>query len=302
MEYDPAHRRALVLMTFAPLLWSIAGVVTRNLSPELQTQGRFEITFWRSLFAGVFVGGYLLVVRRDFAGSLTRAGMPGLLSGCMWATMFVCFMLALTLTSTANTLIVLAIAPLLTTLLAWAVLKAPISARTWTAVAIAMTGIVWMFAGSLRIESSTSVLGMLIAFGVPLASAVNVVVLKKRGQTVDLIPAVFIGGVISAALMLPLALPSVAQPRDVVLLAVLGFFQLGLPCMLLVVAARRLAATEVALLALLEVLLGPLWAWLGAGEVPTGTTIAGGALVVGALVLNEINSGRARGVAGARPG
>ena len=77
----------------------------------------------------------------------------------------------------------------------------------------------------------------------------------------------------------------IGHPFDVLLLAVLGFFQLGLPCMLLVIAARHLSATELALLALLEVLLGPLWAWLGAGEVPTSTTIMGGALVLGALVV-----------------
>ena len=289
-------------MIIAPLLWSIAGVVTRNLSPQLQAQGRFEITFWRSLFAAVFVGGYLVLVRRDFAGALRRAGPAGIISGCMWATMFICFMLALTLTSTANTLIVLAVAPLLTTLLAWAVLKSPIPARTWLAVAIAMAGIVWMFAGSFSIESSTSVLGMLIAFGSPMAAAINVVLLKKRGQSVDLVPAVFIGGLVSAAMMLPLATPFIGQPRDVMLLAVLGFFQLGLPCMLLVVAARHLSATEVALLALLEVLLGPLWAWIGAGEAPTPTTLAGGALVLGALVLNELVGTRARIVVGAGGG
>jgi len=90
-------------MIIAPALWSIAGVVTRQLSPELQAQGRFEITFWRSVFAAIFVGGFLLFVRRDFAGSLRRAGTAGLLSGAMWATMFTCFMLVLTLTSTANT-------------------------------------------------------------------------------------------------------------------------------------------------------------------------------------------------------
>jgi len=294
MAHDPTHRRALILMIIAPTLWSIAGVVTRNLSPELQAHGRFEITFWRSLFAAVFVGGFLAFVRRDLTGALRRAGMAGIVSGCMWATMFVCFMLALTLTSTANTLIVLAVAPLLTTVLAWIVLQTPIPGRTWTAVAIAMAGILWMFAGSLRVETPTSVLGMLVAFGAPLASAINVVLLKKRGQAVDLIPAVFLGGVISAALMLPLALPLRAQPLDVLLLAVLGFFQLGLPCMLLVIAARRLTATEVALLALLEVLLGPLWAWLGAGEEPAATTLTGGALVLGALVLNEVAGTRAR--------
>jgi drug/metabolite transporter (DMT)-like permease len=189
---------------------------------------------------------------------------------------------------------VLAVAPLLTTVLAWAVLKSPIAPRTWAAVGIAMAGIAWMFAGSLRIESATSVLGMLIAFGAPLASAINVVLLKKRGAQLDLVPAVFLGGVISALLMLPLALPFIAAPRDVALLALLGFFQLGLPCMLLVVAARHLSATEIALLALLEVLFGPLWTWLGAGEVPASTTLAGGALVVAALLLNELTGARAR--------
>ena len=282
-----AHRRAVILMIIAPALWSTAGVVTRHLSPELQADGRFEITFWRSLFAAVFVGGYLWL-QRDFVGTLGRAGVAGLLSGCMWATMFVTFMLALTLTSTANTLIMLAVAPLITALLARAVLQTPILARTWMAIFTAMAGIGVMFAGSLRIESSASVLGMLIALGAPIASAINVVILKKRGQSVDLVPAVFLGGVISALAVLPFALPLFAQPRDVALLALLGFFQLGLPCMLLVIAARHLSATEVALLALLEVVLGPLLAWAGAGEAVMRYTLIGGALVIGALLLNEL--------------
>ena len=78
-----AHRRAVVLMIIAPTLWSIAGVVTRHLSPDLQANGRFEITFWRSLFAALTVAGFLLFVRRDFTGSIRRAGAPGLLSGAM---------------------------------------------------------------------------------------------------------------------------------------------------------------------------------------------------------------------------
>jgi len=292
---DTSHRRAILLMIAAPTLWSIAGVVTRHLSPELQANGRFEITFWRSLFAAVFVGGYLALVRRDFAGALKRAGAAGLLSGGMWATMFVCFMLALTLTSTANTLIVLAVAPLVTALLAWALLQTPIPPRTWIAIFVAMAGIGWMFAGSLRIESPASVLGMLVAFGAPIASAINFVILKKRGQSVDLIPAVFLGGVISAVLMLPLAWPFIARPADIGLLALLGFFQLGLPCTLLVVAARHLTATELSLLALLEVVLGPLWAWLGAGEAPGANTLAGGAFVIAALLFNELAGRAARG-------
>ena len=68
----------------------------------------------------------------------------------------------------------------------------------------------------------------------------------------------------------------------------LGCLQLGLPCMLMVRASRYLSAPEIALLALLEVVLGPLWAWLGAGEAPAAATLTGGALVITALLLNEL--------------
>lgn len=282
------HRRALALMVMAPLMWSMAGVVTRHLSPDLLANGRFEVAFWRSVFAALTVGAFLAFVQRDFAGALRRSGGPGLLSGSMWAAMFISFMLALTLTTTANALIVMAVAPLLTALLARTVLRTPIAPRTWAAIVAALLGIGWMFAGSFHLESRASALGMLIALCVPLASAVNVVVLKKNGANVDLIPAVFLGGLISALLVLPFALPFRAEARDVALLALLGVFQLGIPCMWMVAAARHLSATEIALLALLEVLLGPLWAWLGAGERPAAATLTGGALVIAALVLNEI--------------
>jgi drug/metabolite transporter (DMT)-like permease len=157
------------------------------------------------------------------------------------------------------------------------------------------------------------VLGIAIAFAVPLASAINLVTLQKtRAQVdltinlvtlqktraqVDLIPAVFIGGSMSALLMLIAmgAAGSVtlrAAAGDVLLLALLGFFQLGLPCMLMIRAARHLSAPEIALLALLEVILGPLWAWLGAGETPTSQTLVGGAIVLAALVANELAPSR----------
>ncbi|HXF45480.1 MAG TPA: DMT family transporter [Burkholderiaceae bacterium] len=283
-----AHRRAVLLMLCATFLWSIAGVVTRHLTPALQAEGRFEITFWRSFFAAVFVAGYLLLVRREGLRPVFAAGWPGLVSGLCWATMYTAFMLALTLTTTANTLVVMSIAPLMTALLARAVLGVSIAPRTWAAIAAAMAGIAWMFAYDAAALSGRHITGMLIAFAVPLASAVNLVTLQKTRAQVDLIPAVFLGGVFSALVTAPLAWPFSAAATDLALLALLGFFQLGLPCMLLVVAARHLAAPELALLALLEVVLGPLWAWLGAGETPSQATLAGGAIVLAALAINEV--------------
>lgn len=284
-----AHRRAILLMVLVPTLWSIAGVVTRHLSPELQAHGRFEITFWRSLFAALTVGTYLVAIRRVGLRPVFEAGRAGLVSGAMWAVMFSAFMLALTLTTTANTLLVMSIGPLVTATLAWIALRAPIPARTWVAIVAAMVGMTWMFlqdAGGG--PTGNHLLGMTIALSVPIASAVNLVTLQKMRAHVDLVPAVLVGGVLSALLMLPLALPLRAAPTDVLLLALLGVVQLGVPCMLMVVATRHLSAPEVSLLALLEVLLGPVWAWLGAGEVPSSSTLYGGAIVLAALIGNEL--------------
>jgi drug/metabolite transporter (DMT)-like permease len=285
----------MALMIAAAALWSIAGVVTRHLSPEMQAEGRFEITFWRSLFAALTVAGWFILVRREGLRPVWATGWTGLLSGSLWAAMFIFFMLALTLTSVANTLLVMSIGPLLTAVLAWLVLRAPVPARTWVAIAAAMAGMAWMFArGGGAVPGGNHVAGMLVALAVPLAAAINLILLQKTRARVDLVPAVFLGGAISAAIMLPLALPLQAAPRDIALLALLGFFQLGLPCMLMVVAARHLSAPEISLLALLEVILGPLWAWLGADEVPAAGTVAGGLLVLGALVANELAALRAR--------
>jgi len=215
-----------------------------------------------------------------------KMGWPGLVSSALWAVMFTAFMIALTLTSTANTLVVMSVSPLLTALLARAFLSDPVPMGTWVAVGAAAAGIAWMFGSDLTAHTSRDLAGMAIALSIPLASAVNVITL--RSVNVDLRPAVMVGGLISCLIALPLALPLQATPKDVALLAFLGVFQLGLPCMLLVMASRVLLAPEIALIGLLEVVLGPLWAWLGAGEVPARATLTGGAILLAALAINEI--------------
>ena len=91
------------------------------------------------------------------------------------------------------------------------------------------------------------------------------------------------GGLQAAALAWPLQ----ASAHDLRLLALLGSMQLALPCLLVVRLSRVLPAPEIALLALLEVLFGVAWAWLGAGERPPASVLVGGALVLGALVAND---------------
>jgi drug/metabolite transporter (DMT)-like permease len=271
---------AVALMIAAPVLWSSAGVVTRH----IERAQPFEQVFWRSLFAFAFVFLTLLFQRKHPWTAIRAAGVPGLVSGLMWAIMFTAFLFALSLTTTANTLIVMSVSPLLTAVFAMLFLKDPVPLRTLLAAGAAAVGIAWMFGSSLE----RHFLGMAIAFVIPVAAAINVVVLRAAAAKLDLVPAVMLGGGLSCLIALPFALPFSSTPRDLALLAFLGVFQLGLPCMLLVLASRALLAPEIALLGLLEVVLGPLWAWLGAGEEPGRSTLTGGAIVLAALAANEL--------------
>jgi drug/metabolite transporter (DMT)-like permease len=283
----PRRPVALALMICAPLLWSIAGVLMRG----IERAGAFEMAFWRSTFAALFVATALAILHgaAGIRRALRAAVSPvGLVSGLMWAIMFTAFMVALTLTTTANVLVTNCIGVLLTALLAWLVLREPVSARTWVAIALATAGMAVMFGGGLQAGDARHLSGMLIALSIPVASAINIIVLRHSAARIDLMPAVLLGAFISAAVTLPWALPFAATPRDFAVLAGLGVFQLGLPCMLLVFASRTLRAPEIALLGLLEVVLGPLWAWLGADEVPAGATLAGGAVILAAVAGNQL--------------
>ena len=166
-----------------------------------------------------------------------------------------------------------------TALLARLALGHRLAPRTWFAIALAGIGIAWMYGHEVQAGGAGHLLGTAVALCVPLAAAVNWTLLqhlKGQAKPPDMLAAVLIGAVISAAATLPLALPLAASARDISLLALLGTVQLAVPCVMAVQAARVLSGPEIALLGLLEVVLGVLWAWLGAGESPSAAVLGGG--------------------------
>ena len=280
------HRRAVALMVLVTLLWSIAGVVTRHLDAARS----FEVTFWRSLFNALALAIGLTFLRGTGVWrGLLRPSRVLWASSLFWAVMFTAFMVALTLTTVANVLVTMAIGPMMTALFSRIFLGQRLPLRTWLAIFAAGAGIVWMFGA--EAGNGASLLGSPVACAVPVAGAANWTLLQRVGESgadaPDMLPAVLIGSVISALATLPLAWPLQASAHDLGLLALLGTVQLALPCLLLVRLTRELPAAEIALLALLEVLFGVAWAWLGAGEQLSASVVMGGALVLGALVANQ---------------
>lgn len=280
------HQRAVLAMVGVTLMWSIAGVVTR----WLDVVEPFEVTFWRSLFNAVALGLLLLWWRGPWllAYAIKSGGRTLWLSGLCWSVMFTAFMVAITLTTVANVLVTMALAPLFTALLARFVLGNRLALRTWLAIVVAGAGIAWMYGADVQGAEPRHLLGVGVALGVPVAAAVNWTLIQHNAASKqDLLPAVLVGALISTALTLPLAWPLGSGAHDLGLLALLGTVQLAIPCLIAVSIARVLPAPEVSLLALLEVIFGVAWAWLGADEAPSVSVLGGGALVLGALVVNE---------------
>ena len=279
-------------MILCTLLWSIAGVVTR----QLDAARSFEVTFWRSFFnAAALVVALVFIRRRALIDDIRRGGIALWFSALCWAVMYTNFMLALTLATVATVLVTMAIAPLVTALFSRFFLHHRLPARTWAAIGLAGLGIAWMF-GRQALSGQASMTGALVALGVPLAAAANWTLLQHLHQrhaadpTVEepqMLPAVLLGAMLSAAVTLPLALPFSATAHDLSWLALLGVVQLAIPCLIVVRLTQVLAAPEISLLGLLEVIFGVLLAWVGAGEVPGNEALSGGALVIAALVGNE---------------
>ena len=290
------HRRAVALMILVTLLWSIAGVVTR----QLDAARSFEVTFWRSLFnAGALLTALLAMRGGALWQDVRRGGLALWFSALCWAVMYTNFMVAIMLTTVATVLVTMAIAPLVTALFSRFFLHHRLPARTWAAIAVAGIGIAWMFGRQAMTGGATggaSMTGALVALGVPLAAAANWTLLQHLHQRhaadpsieePKMLPAVLLGAMLSAAVTLPLALPFSATSHDLSWLALLGVVQLAIPCLVVVRLTQVLPAPEISLLGLLEVIFGVLLVWVGAGEKPSAEALSGGALVLAALVGNE---------------
>ncbi|MDO9145461.1 MAG: DMT family transporter [Rhodoferax sp.] len=279
-------------MVAVTLMWSTAGVVTRH----LEHAQKFEVTFWRSFFTMLCLLVMLPMFKgRDVFSRMRHGGAALWWSGLCWSGMFTFFMVAIMLTTVANVLVTLALAPLFTALASRIFIGHRIPLRTWLAIVVAGAGIAFMYASQL--SQGVSLAGTLVALCVPIAGAANWTITQHshaQGKDVDLIPAVLIGAVLSSLITLPLAWPFQASAYDLSLLFGLGLGQLAIPCVLVVVCARVLKAPEIALLGLLEVIFGILLAWVGAGEVPGPDVFVGGTLVIGALVANELVGWRDR--------
>lgn len=283
----PHRARGLIYAIVANLCFSTGGLWVRTV--DVLPDG-IEMVLWRSVAMSVVLGVVIVALYgRQAPARIAAIGRWGVVSAACLASTFFAFILSVTLTTVANTTITMSLAPLMTAVAGLIFLGEPVAARTWAAIAIAAVGLATMFVDAL---SGDGWLGIVYALAVPAGLAANVIINRRHGGGIDMVPTVLVAGLLSIAIALPLGLPLTASLRDIGILFLMGTVQLACGCVFITLAMRHLPAVEVGLFTLLETVLGPVWVWLAYAERPSSLALAGGMLIVGALILNTLLGNR----------
>lgn len=282
------HVRGIVLTVTAVLVLSPDALLVRLIDTDPMT-----LIFWRGALSALAI---LLALGclwgRSTLANLLLIGRPGLLAGGISAVGTILFVYALRNTSVANTMVILAATPLFSALLSRLFLGERVARRTMLAIGVGVGGILLLFAGNL---GQGTLVGDLCALAAASLWAGNLVVLR-HARSVNMTPAVALGGALAALLALLFgATPLAVAPADFGLLLLLGGLVLPLSFALITLGPRHLPAAEVSLILLLETFLGPLWVWWALGEVPNAPTIIAGALILTTILLHSLASLRGAG-------
>jgi drug/metabolite transporter (DMT)-like permease len=265
-----------LLLAASAAAYSSAGFFTRVVSTDSWT-----MLFWRGLFAGLFLGA--MVVWRDWGRvreAVRDVGVTGLLVALSSAVATVFFLNAFRHATVAEVLMIGAIVPFVTAGLALLLIGERADRITLTASLVALAGVAVIARPA---AAQGHLLGDLLAFGMTVFMALVVVLIRmKRG--VSMLPAVCLSAFLCAAIVAPFAKPFSVDLRDLGLLALFGVSQFGLGLLLLSLGTPLVTATRGVLIGLLQTPLGILWVWLALSEAPTATTLAGGAIVLAAVV------------------
>lgn len=278
------YRAGQAIMITGAVVWSTAGVLQRELDAGPATQ-----VADRAVFAALTILAWVVAVER---GGTVRAfrtiGRWGVVAIVPWAFASSLFILSLNYTTVANVLFWQAAAPMMAALLGWALLSERVPLRTWVAMALAAAGVVLMVGGG--VEGGTRAVLLPLAMTVAFAT---VIVLSRHRSDISLAPAAFLSQVLVVICLGPFAEMGSASRHDWLLLALLGVI-VASGIVLMTVAAQRIPAAEIAIISLLQIVLGPLLVWLAYREEPAPGTLAGGAVIMLAVVVQAAGDLRRR--------
>ncbi|MDE0138485.1 MAG: DMT family transporter [bacterium] len=261
------------------IILSVQGVPIRLMDVDAWT-----LVFVRGVLSapGLFVF-FLVMERKGWRGQLRAMGLAGVIAAVLFALDNVMFIYSITHTSVANTLLMISLSPLFAALLTRIVLREAVPRRTWLAIGGASVATLVILVGSLV---TGDLLGTLAGLVAAIAIGGTLVVLRSR-PSLNLVPAVALGAGLAGLIGLPAASPASADAWDWIMLVLVGLLIVPLAFGLIATGPRYIPAPEVALLLLLQTVLGALWVWIAVGEAPHGATLVGGLMLVVVLALHS---------------
>jgi drug/metabolite transporter (DMT)-like permease len=267
-------------IALAALSWSLAGILQLQLHMTLVSQIAGRSAF---AFAAIFV--FVAIAERGQVVRAFRAtGRPGLAVAVLMAVATGSFITALNDTLVANVLVIQALVPLAAALLG-RLAGEPVRPKTWIAMGIAAAG----FAVMIGAPSRPDLAGAAFSVITMLAFAATIVVTRHKAD-VSMAPATCLSQLLVLAVFAPFADFRATGGANLGYLALMGIVQMGLGLVFLSLGGRLLPAAEVALISQLENVLGPWWVWLAGLERPSAATVAGGIIVICAVVF-QVTSG-----------
>ena len=286
-ESHHQHRTGIVLVVAAAVAWSTAPLFT-----HLLHYNSWTILFWRGLFGGGFIAAFLIFTQgRSGLRELTGMKANGWLVAGLSTLAMVTFIPALQLTSVAYVAIIIAAQPFAAAALAWIWFRETARLRTLLAALVALGGVAIIVSGA---AGGADVRGIGLACLMMFAVAAMTVAIRRHRET-SMVAAAAMSNFLGSLVSIPFAQSIAAVgPIDLLTLAMFGLLQVGLGLTLFALGSRLLPSGQASLIATLETPLMPFWVWLAFQEVPTFRALAGGALVMAAVLADIIGDNRTR--------
>jgi len=279
------------LVIISGVIWSFAAPLVRLLE-DAETY-RLQYLFYRSLIVTSVILIFILFREgRNFLNTFKRIDSWSLFGGLVLSGTFFGWIYALTTTTVAITLLMLALSPVLTAFLGYLLLGEKLSRITIINMMIVMTGIIIMVWGS---DKSTTILGVIYGFFVALGFSIYTITIRKNPEIPKLLTPALAGffTMLWAIILIIVTDSSFEMSSANIGISMMNGLVVGSGLILYAFGAKYLPSAELVLLSLLEVVLGIFWAWLpilGIHEVPSIYTLIGGCVIVLAIILQGMNA------------
>ena len=268
------------LMAFVAVMF----ITPDSLFIRLSNVDTWGLVFYRGIipFFTVFLG-MLIIYKLSFFKILLNSGYHGLLYVGTFSLTNITFVVSIQNTNVANTLVMIATAPMISAILGALFLKEPPDKKTWISIIITFLAIIYIFSDSLKLGNFYGdILGFITALGL----AVGAVTIRSA-KTKNLVPAAVVGKLFVAIFALFFIESFILVDRDLLIIPLMCILCVAIPFVLVTIAPRFIPAAEVNLFFLLETIIGPIWVWLIIKEQPSIETLYGGAIIIGTIAIHS---------------